>query len=110
MSKAIANDPYGNDAFKKLLRLYEENTREWLPRPDLKVEALGCDRNVRLSLGTPVQDPLDIRRYSWHSTQRNVSTFRELAEAILAACDFVEAVNPAWASHLTHEPAVRLDR
>jgi NADPH-dependent 7-cyano-7-deazaguanine reductase QueF len=43
------------------------------------------------------KDRLDPRREQYHTTQRNVTTMRELAAAILATCDFVEHCNPAWA-------------
>lgn len=90
------------DAWEQHHDLVERYTKEWEPRPDLRVDAYGLDRSVRVSVGNlrDSQSPLSkLGRYDWHSSgQRNVSTMRELAESILAACDFVEGCNPQWAA------------
>lgn len=88
------------DAWKQHHDLLERFTRRFEPRNDLAVVAHACDRSVELSLGTP-RNGRSLLRYNWHSTKRNVRTMRELAEALLAACDFVEEMNPTWALHLT---------
>lgn len=92
-------DHVGHDAWKQLDDLYERFTRAIDVRPDLKVEAFGCERSVRFTWSEydHTKDKLDPRHKRSHSTERNVSTMRELAEALLLACDFVEHVNPVWA-------------
>lgn len=69
-------------------------------RHDIVVAALGLDRAVMLTFRETDhdKDALDKRRYRYHTTQRNVSTMRELAQALLDACDFVDESNPVWAS------------
>lgn len=90
------------DAWEQVHRLWEEYTKDWQVRPDLKVTALGTDRTVRLAVGRDPMYSLDphpnpVER-QFAVTDRNVNTMRELAEALLAACDFVDAANPEWAS------------
>lgn len=95
-----------DDAWKQHLDLLERFTHEIEVRPDLTVTGLAWDRCVRFTLSkdNPNHDP----KYGpkgaikYHSTTRNVGTMRELALALLAACDFVDANNPVWASN--HEP------
>lgn len=88
-----------DDAWKQHFDLLEQFTQSREVRPDLKVIAHACDRTVSLHLGTPNDSHRSLIRYHWKSTQRNVRTMRELAHALLDACDFVEASNPVWASH-----------
>lgn len=76
-----------SDAWKQLDDLQRKYTQEIEVRRDLVVTALGTERGVRLTLGA-------------RSTQRNVSTMRELAQALLEACAFVEDANPEWAGLL----------
>lgn len=87
------------DAWKQLDDLEEKYTKEVEVRPDLVVTALGLERGVMFTLLETDHDydTLDKRHYRHHSTQRNVSTMRELAQALLDACDFVEQANPKWA-------------
>ncbi len=86
------------DAWEQRYKLLLKYTHEWKVRDDLKVIANGCDRNVELRLGQRTNEPPgSLHRWSWRTTQRNVSTMRELAEALLVACDFVEQTNPTWA-------------
>lgn len=96
-------DHVGHDAWKQLLDVQDRFTRAIDVRPDLKVEAFGCERSVRFTWTDEdhTKDVLDPRRKRHHWTERNVSTMRELAEALLAACDFVDHVNPGWAGKET---------
>lgn len=71
-------------------------------RSDLRVKAHACDRSVELVLiqDNPNHDGRGFKGAKlYHSTgHRNVGTLRELANAILEACDFVDASNPKWAA------------
>jgi hypothetical protein len=88
------------DAWKQWNDIYDAHYEEWEVRADLKVEALGVERAVRLSLGERRNDDHPVYKWKWKRVQRNVSTMRELAEAILAACDSVERSNPIWAKKI----------
>lgn len=95
---------YAKDAWHQLHVLLGRYTKEWKPRPDLRVTAHATDRNVEVEIGDRRENysgPLDIRgRHIWHSAgNRSVGTMRELAACIVAACDFVDESNPEWASH-----------
>lgn len=93
------------DAWKQLHELWDKFSTRVDVRNDLRVEALGPDRAVRVSIAYPQQKAHEIRR--WHTSMpRNVGTMRELAQAIIDACDFVDAVNPKWASHHPAGPIV----
>jgi hypothetical protein len=92
------------DAWKQEHDLHEKFTKEWDVRPDLSVVALACDRTVRFDLRYSDDGPLKMGR--WHSTQRNVGTMRELANALLDACDFVEASNPKWTARKGEPDAI----
>ena len=75
---------YENDAWyvhRKLLELY---TKTFKPRNDITVVARGCHRSVELELD------------SFLGRSHNIGTMRELAQALIDACDFVEASNPKW--------------
>jgi hypothetical protein len=85
------------DAWEQLHDLWEENSKEWKVRPDLKVFARGPDRGVELRVGTSKRKVMDQTFWNFYTTDRNVGTMRELAQALLDACDFVDAVNPEWA-------------
>lgn len=87
------------DAWRQHDELLDRFTKEWEVRPDLVVTAYACDRSVQFSLIEidPTKDRFDLQREHHHTTQRSVSTMQELAEALLAACDFVEESNPTWA-------------
>lgn len=105
-----APDP---DAWKQLSDLRDRFTRTWEIRSDIEVTALAHNRNVRLRLGKwsfnkMKSDPRDFTPEP-QITDRNVGTMRELAEALLAACDFVEKSNPSWASHPSHGPTEWVD-
>lgn len=100
MSERLDFLPEGNDAWKQHHVLLEKFTREWDVRHDLSVTAHGCDRCVEIGLAYPKRDASDkLEMVQWHTTKRNVHTMRELATAIVAACDFVDESNPVWASH-----------
>lgn len=88
-----------SDAWEQLYDLQKKYTKEVEVRHDLLVVALGLERAVMLTLVETDhdKDALDKRRHRYHSTQRNVSTMRELAQALLDACDFVDQSNPVWA-------------
>jgi hypothetical protein len=91
-------DPYANDAFKQYYNLLDKFTQEYEVRPDIEVHAYAWDRSVELVLLEKSPDRLKLDRA--HSTgKRNIATMRELAQALLDACDFVEQHNPEWASH-----------
>jgi hypothetical protein len=87
------------DAWARLQALQRETGASWVVRDDLHVAAIGTDRTVELTLFGPKGRLSRTRPYQ--STRRNVSTMRELALALWAACDLVEEVNPTWSSHLT---------
>lgn len=90
-----------DDAWKQHHDLMEKFTREFKPRADLRVVGQAAYRTVVVGIGESTKltgTAKEMHPYDWHETTRNVSTMRELAEAILAACDFVEQSNPVWAS------------
>jgi hypothetical protein len=95
------------DAWKQKNDLLAKYTKEWKVRSDLVVTAIAWDRGVRLEVGrfdSPKLDPsrrdgkplVGPRNYA--ITNRNVTTMRELAQALMDACDFVVESNPEWAS------------
>lgn len=84
-----------DDAWKQVADLQEKYSQDYEVRPDLLVQALGVDRNVRLTLFGERDGEFGQR--SFKETQRNVKTMRELAYALLDACAFVEQSNPTWA-------------
>jgi hypothetical protein len=91
------------DAWKQKDDLIKKYTKEWQVRPDLLVTALAWDRGVQLEVGkfeSPKLSPRGkpYRRPNYAITNRNVTTMRELAQALLDACDFVIESNPEWAS------------
>jgi hypothetical protein len=88
------------DAWKKEHKLLEKYTRSTEVRKDIEVIARGCARGVELILWDMPKGPFDVKRNYKSTGKRNVSTMRELAEALLEACDFVEKSNPEWAKHL----------
>lgn len=88
------------DAWKQYRDLLDKYTREREIRADLRVLAHACDRSVEFRLGERRErsHPSSlVSPYTWHTTKRNVDTMRELAYALLDACDFVDASNPTWA-------------
>jgi len=86
-----------DDAWKQLYDLTNHYTETWKVRGDIKVTAHATHRGVELNIADESQIGLALKQ--WTSTgKRNVNTFRELADAINAACDFVEEENPEWAS------------
>ncbi len=91
------DEKYKDDAWKKMDDLRRANTPTWEPRNDLRVTAYGCGRVVRLEIGEPTK--IGLSKFHWNGTTRNISTMRELAHALLEACDFVEQANPGWASN-----------
>lgn len=90
--------PFEADAWKQMHDLQKRFTKEWEIRYDLEVTALAHRRCVRLRVGEYSLPSADSRpRPQLAITERNISTMRELAGALLAACDFVEQSNPKWA-------------
>lgn len=83
------------DAWQQYADLHERFTLANEVRPDLRVVALACQRGVRLELAEFREDG---ERVWSTSGKRNVATMRELAAALIAACDFVDAANPEWAA------------
>lgn len=98
-----------DDAWKQYADLRDKYSTRTKVRSDIIVQAHALDRGVELTLVkedlSPKHGRLDPHRFSYRSTgSRNVSTMRELAEALLDACDFVDASNQVWASkHMTPE-------
>lgn len=91
------------DAWKQKYDLYRKFTKTWYVRQDLRVRALATERCVEFGLGE-YKDRAKFGSWGYefakdNVTQRNVSTMRELALTLWAACDFVDASNPTWASH-----------
>jgi hypothetical protein len=95
----MVDSRFDGDAWKRVHDLYAETCQEWEVRHDLKVTALGPERGVRLTIVKDRPGATSSHEPKMHvdTGKRNVSTMRELAQAILDACDFVEAVNPEWA-------------
>ena len=92
-----------DDAWKQMQDLVDRYSQDWEVRRDIRVVALACERGVRLEIAAGPPDDLGMRH--WADTgKRNVSTMRELAQALLDACDFVDEANPTWASHATWAP------
>ncbi len=90
-----------NDAWKQKFDLLEKYTKEWEVRSDLAVTALACDRGVMLEVGhfdSPKLKGKPVGPRNYAVTNRNVTTMRELAQALLDACDFVDESNPEWTS------------
>jgi hypothetical protein len=90
-----------DDAWKRVADLHDKFTKQWKVRSDLRVTALAHERTVRFELGDRKNLRGSIDVPIWHDTQRNVSTMRELANALLQACDFVDKHNPEWAGRRT---------
>jgi hypothetical protein len=88
-------DPYADDAWRKYDNLVNELSTYTEVRGDIHIHAIAYNRGVELIVFSgPVAD----MKRKWQSTgKRNVSTMRELAQALNDACDFVESNNPKWA-------------
>lgn len=97
--------PNEEDAWAQIDAISRKYTKEWLPRKDLRVRALGTERCVELGLGE-MNDKFQMGQdmMDFHITQRNVGTMRELAATLIEACDFVEQANPKWATGLSGPP------
>lgn len=89
-----------DDAWKQFLDMCDNFTMKVEIRKDLEVTALAHQRGVKLAFKEPHPHMHGIWTEK-ESTQRNVGTMRELAEALLAACDFVDKHNPEWAGKRT---------
>lgn len=81
------------DAWRQAHELHQRFTTKVDVRADLRVMAHACDRTVSFGLG---YERTDFGGWRFHTTKRNVGTMRELANALLDACDFVEESNPEW--------------
>lgn len=89
------------DAWKQKHDLLDKYTITTDVRNDLRVMALACDRNVVVAIAKVDYTKATFEKgyLAWQSSgPRNVSTMREFANAILEACDFVDASNPTWAA------------
>lgn len=91
-----------DDAWKQhddLIRQYTDKTKV---RADIEVVARAVERGVEVRIGRrnpKATNSYEFPQWLWSSTgKRNVNTMRELAAAIVAACDFVDESNPVWAS------------
>lgn len=93
------------DAWKKADAVRRLNTKTWEIRADIRIAARATDRGVELTLIQEDKSGFGIPRF--HSTgPRNISTMREVAEALLEACDFVEEKNPTWADKSSQKKLV----
>lgn len=98
-------NPNVTDAWQQLQDLHNQFTKEILVRKDIRVRGLALDRSVELGLGHEEKGVLPTTKFMrFETTQRNISTMRELANAILDACDFVEGCNPQWAAQPKPSP------
>lgn len=93
----VPAEPVAPDAWALHYALLEQFTRVLEVRPDIKVYGYGCDRTVEL-VSLKADGGGGPRRVSSPFGRRNVMTYRELAYALLEACDFVDAANPEWAA------------
>lgn len=96
------------DAWLQFEELLGEFTYSCWIRSDINVIGHGTDRSVELILTKEIpgrQPPNNVDRHT--TGKRSVHTMRELAEALTAACDFVEDVNPEWASQSVEAPIER---
>lgn len=91
-------DPVTVDAWEQVHNIWQEFCQTWEVRPYLLIDALGPDRHVQLRVGKRRDDDALGGAWRYTSTTHNVGTMRELALALWAACDFVDAANPKWAS------------
>lgn len=91
------------DAWQKLDAIHRLNTKTWEIRAGIRITGEATERGVRITLIEDVPGAVRFgvgsKRYQ-DTGPRNVSTMREVAQAILDACDFVEAKNPEWAKKL----------
>lgn len=86
------------DAWEQYSDIRIANTHTWQVRRDLRVIAKGVDRGVALAVGAvPYKGLFGTSYLPVIERDGNVRTMRELAYALLAACDAVEAANPTWA-------------
>lgn len=88
------------DAWVQLYELRERFTLKAEIRADLRVTAHACSRAVEVAIAEidGTKDRWAMDRIRWQSSgPRNVGTMRELAQALLDACDFVDQSNPEWA-------------
>jgi hypothetical protein len=94
------------DAWKKHDNLWKRFRKETEIRKDIIVVANGIERGVHLQVGEYDENQEQILDrpgkasggYRYNDTgPRNISTMREVALALLEACDFVEESNPTWA-------------
>lgn len=87
------------DAWKQFQELLEKYTMRLKVRKDIEVVARATDRGVELILWSSTHEGMMTKRSYQTTGPRNVVTMRELADALNAACDFVEDSNPEWAKH-----------
>lgn len=106
-SKA-ANVAKAKDAWEQFQDLRKKFTQEVEVRKDIVVTARALDRGVELRLRDKDWHDKGPVGHSIATGPRNIKTMRELAQAILDACDFVESSNPEWASRIqdTTDPFV----
>lgn len=93
-----------DDAWKQYDALLEKFTQAVDVRSNIRVIARATDRGVELVVSkedwSKVNPMTRIApmETSTSTGSRNVSTMRELAQALMDACDFVDEANPLWAS------------
>lgn len=94
------DDRYADDAWKQYYDLLNRFTQAYEVRTDIEVIAKAWDRSVEVILWDEQKGELVPRKFK-STGNRNISTMRELAACLNAACDFVEEMNPEWGSHPT---------
>ncbi len=85
------------DAWEQLATLVNRFTTRTQVREDIEVVARATERGVELILWDLPKKPFGLKTDYSTTHKRNVSTMRELAQAIIDACDFVDESNPEWA-------------
>lgn len=93
-----------DDAWKQYDALLKKFTQIVDVRSNIQVIARATDRGVELVVSkedyskvNPITQIAPRKTYT-STGSRNVSTMRELAQALMDACDFVDEANPIWAS------------
>ena len=97
---------YENDAWFQKDQLLKRTTKKIEVRSDLIVTAVASDRRVDLTIVKEVlSKDFAPKNKSYTVRQANTATMRELAQAIIDACDFVEDQNPEWSKGMRERRA-----